>query len=364
MRMLRACLAGGLLALTAYSAQAEPAWQEVVEPVTEPPAVLADLPFYAGIEGNDEVHGTVIGMMVRDAVRARDFDTLNAMESYFRTASSRLPGGTWELSSFYGGVQQALEGRRYADSPCTLKGMDFAEAWAAHDPDAPAPYIAKASLLTSYGWCVRGGKYAIEVPPGAMLTFRQNIYAAYETLLDHADVASRDPEFYALRIKLNTAQANEGEAFKGLLEEASGRFPYYYPIYFEAAWHETPQWAGSYQKVEAVARYAAERTRERDGDSAYVRVIWSFMECGCDPDHLPIDRALLAQSMDDMFERYPSDWNAAHMAWIACGLGERHLAAEQFARREHDDAMNWDDPADWQRCRTLAGLPEPAIASR
>ena len=61
MRILQLCLAGGMLALTACSARAEPVWEEVVETATEPPAVLADLPFYAGIDGNDDVHGTVTG---------------------------------------------------------------------------------------------------------------------------------------------------------------------------------------------------------------------------------------------------------------------------------------------------------------
>ena len=68
--------------------------------------------------------------------------------------------------------------------------------------------------------------------------------------------------------------------------------------------------------------------------------------------------------MDDLFERYPSDWNSAHLAQIACRLGERELTAAQLARPRQTDWMNWDDPDEMERCRQFAGLSAPPMASR
>jgi hypothetical protein len=357
-----------LLPLAACGVQAQPLSDEVTdppgtayaaEPATERPAALADLPYYAGIAGNDAVHREALDSILRKVIRARDFDTLNAIETHFRTSRSRLPGGTWELDTFHRAVGGYLQKRPFADSPCGPNGIDFTEAWARHDPTQPGAYITEAKLRVSYAWCVRSRDRSLR----ARTTSDEYVEDAYRLLVDHAAVAKRDPQFYAVMADIYTAQGRRGAVFQNLLDEGTSRFPYYYGIYFEASEHEMPQYGGSFEDVEKVARYAAERTRAEDGDGAYARVVWYFMECGCDPDELPIDRARLARGMDDLFERYPSGWNVAHFAQIACKLGEPGLAAKQFARGGGDGTY-WDYPDELQRCREFAGLSGTPLARR
>ena len=113
-----------------------------------------------------------------------------------------------------------------------------------------------------------------------------------------------------------------------------------------------------------VPKKTAAHTRAEDGLGAYARVYWYLDDCGCDLTQFPIDIAVLAKAMDDIHSRTPSDWNAAHFARIACQLGDRPLMAAQFARGGREDGIEWDDKAEWQRCRQEAGLTwAPRMAS-
>lgn len=357
MQTLRLCLAGVLLALAACTARAEtPRDDRPAATSASIPAALSDLPYIAGIAGNDIVHAHAVKDIVRRAVVARDFASLSAMETYFRTSRSRLPGGTWELDTFHDGVVRALTKRRDESGPCAIDGEDFTKAWADHDPAQPGPYIAAAALRLNYAWCIRGSGRASTVSQEAWAPFRQNVDAAHDMLAAHANVAKKDPEYYALMERIYTAQGKDAEAFQRLLDEGSAREPYYYGIYFNAAWNAMPQWGGSEAAVDRIARYAMARTREQDGAGAYARVYWFITSCNCAIDGFPIDRTLLAKSMDDVLARRPTDWNAAHFAQIACRLDERDLAAKEFGRGGREDGIEWEDRGEWQKCRALAGL--------
>jgi hypothetical protein len=316
--------------------------------------MLADLPYIAGIAGNDIVHAGALDSIVRKAVRDRDVAGLNAMETYFRTSRSRLPGGGWELEIFHTTLQNAFEKRWPDPGSCALSGVDFAKGWAEHDPDQPGPYLAEAAYRLAYAWCIRGDGPAHSVAKEAWAPFHQNVDAAYEVLTAHADVAKRDPEFYALMERIYTAQGRDDKTFQRLLDEASHREPYYYPIYFTAAWHAMPQWGGTGAEVDRIARYAAARTRAQDGAGTYVRVYWSLVNCDCSIEEFLIDRKLLSQAMDDVFKRAPSDWNAANLARIACHFREPDLTARQFARGGRKDGADWPDHGEWERCRAFA----------
>ena len=354
-------IAVGLLTLTACGARADetehaPPPAAVAPDAAKVPAALRDLPYVAGIAGNDIVHAETLAQIVRQSVKARDFAALNEMETYFRTTRSRLPGGTWELDAFHEGVQKALTGPQFADTPCALKGTEFTEAWARYDPAQPSAYIAEAALHLDYGWCIRGTGYTDSVDPSAWKPFKQHVDTAYAVLSGHAAAAKRDPEFYALMERIYTAQGRSRADFQALLDQGSAAEPYYYGIYFQAALHALPQWGGSIEEADRIARYAVERTREKDGAGAYARIYWSLMNCGCDVRDFAIDRDMLARAMDDVFARTPSDWNAANFAKIACRLGERDLTRQQFARGGREDGFEWGDPDEWRKCRQFAGL--------
>lgn len=322
----------------------------VVEAVTPRPLALAQFYSYAGAAASDTGHATAMEMIVRKEIEESDFASLNAMADYFRTSQSRLPGGTWDLAAFHRTVQSALEPPVYAS--CALQGTDFTKAWADFDAQHPAPYIAEAGLLVSYGWCLRGGDVAGLTAPESLAAFRDYLSAAEELLSEHEEAAKRDPEYYALMQRIYMGQGRWGWPFESLLDEGASRFPYYYGIYFNAAQRALPQWGGSLDEVDAIARYAADRTREEDGEGAYVRVYWFIMELHPNLAEFPVDRARIALAMDDVMARHPSSWNASHFAWIACRLSDRELTAKQLLRG--GGSVAWEDPDQQRWCRDFA----------
>ena len=96
-------------------------------------------------------------------------------------------------------------------------------------------------------------------------------------------------------------------------------------------------------------------TRKEDGAGAYARVYWDLADCGCDLGEYPIDVKLLAQAMDDVMARTPSDFDAAHFAMLACRLDEPELAAKQFARGGKN-ANFWDDTDELGDCLYFTGV--------
>lgn len=328
------------------------------------PTAMRDLPFIAGTAGNDVGQTNALRNLAYEAVLARDFDSLNEVEAYLRTSRSRLSGGTSELTAFLGGVTRALRGLEDDFAPCTLKGIDFVKAWAAKDPPQPGAYLTEAELRLDYAWCFRGSGVASTVTADAWLRFHENIDAAYRTLTEHADVARIDPGYYQIMEQIYRAQGRRAADFQRLLDEASSREPYYYDIYFDAADHALPQWGGSWEEVDRIARYALEHTKERDGDGAYARVYWYIDSCGCGVSQYPIDHALLAQAIADINARTPSAWNAASLAVLACHVDDAALAAKlfaaiavkQFPRGALEDAIGGAGRDEWERCREFAGL--------
>lgn len=349
MSLLRPFATLALVALAACGAEAED------PPVNlEIPAELRDLPFYAGIAGNDLVHGETLRQIARKAVDERNFAGLNNMRAYLRATESRLPGGTWELGNLSAGIEDALSYRPF-DPTCELRGVDFTRAWAAHDPSQPGPYVAEAAMYLDYAWCLRGDDYARNVTAKQWEGFRTNADYAYQVLSSHEDVLENDPDYYVMLTRIAQAIGSRGPDVYDVLDDGSDIEPFYYGLYFGAVRNALPQWGGSTDDVDWIARYAARQTSDKDGESLYARVYWYVMDID-DITRFPVDRELLATAMDDVFERYPSDWNAANFARMACRLGERDLARRQFDRGGRSDGFEWDDRGEWMRCRQFAGF--------
>lgn len=349
MSLLRpiACLALAALAACGADAEDPPLNLEV-------PAELNDLPYIAGIAGNDMVHGEALRRLARKAVDERDFDGLNRVRTYLRASEVRLPGGTWQLGYFGAGIDEALA-YRPLDPSCQLRGVDFTQAWAAHDPSQPGPYLAEAAMYLTYAWCLRGDDYARNVTERQWEGFRTNTDKAYQVLSSHEDILKNEPDYYVMLTRVAHAQGPRGLDVYDVLDDGSDIEPYYYPLYFGTVSAARPQWGGSASDVDWVARYAVSQTREKDGEGLYARVYWYVMDID-EIDRFPVDLDLMATAMDDVFERYPSDWNAANFARMACRLGDSDLARRQFERGGRSDGVEWDDRGEWMRCRRFAGL--------
>ena len=250
----------------------------------------------------------VISDQVRTLVRAHDIFGLNALEHQYRTTRERTPSGTWKLQEFYDALEAELPSPAEVNN-CRIPAETLLDEWSKATPDSPVPHIMRASLLLQRAWCFRGDDYASKVPDSAWQPFRENVAAAAKVLSGHKAVASVDPQYYAVMEDIYRSEGREPDAFRKLLDEATAKEPYYYGLYWSAYTYYQPQWFGSPEDVDALARLAVERTQSKDGTGAYARFYWyaSSLSCGCWLE--AIDCPTMKAAMRDIAQRYPDPWN-------------------------------------------------------
>jgi hypothetical protein len=298
---------------------------------------------------------------IHQSILARDFASLDRTERAWRVQRSRTPSGVWKLEMFYDAMW--FLGKPASAPDCTDPARPFLAEWRKHSPSSPAPFIASASRLLDTGWCYRGTGSAASVDPSAWTQFHAYAAAAHAMLASHKAVASADPHYYVIMASIAVAEGWSEDAFGALLKEAVKREPYYYPLYDEAFRYYEPRWFGSVEAEEALAQFAVHQTSAKDRTSVFARIYWSAMDCGCLPSAETPNKPALRQAMHDLAELYPGSWNIAHMAKLACGIGDGELARHYFeALPAGDDGQagweKWDgvDGERWQSCRTIAGV--------
>lgn len=148
----------------------------------------------------------------------------------------------------------------------------------------------------------------------------------------------------------------------GLLDEATSREPAYHYLYFEAYRYFQPQWYGSDDEVDELARYAAARSKRAEGRGMYARFYWQALDCNCDVEGT-LDWPTMKLAMRDVMARYPADWNAANFARIACRMNDADETAAWLGHVSGDPSQAWDDNDEMRRCLRKAQA-SPAAAER
>lgn len=288
-------------------------------------------------------------------IRQRNFAGIDAAAHRYREDSTRTPSGTSMLAEFYAGIEVEL-GYGQRGTGCAYTAGPVFQAWQRANPGSPTPYILEAEMLSDYGWCLRGSGSASTVSEDSWAPFRRQIALAGTILNRHRKTAAADPAFYAALLDVYNDSGKEESDYRSLLDEAVARHPGYPGIYFNAARHYLPQWGGSYEAIDAIAR-RAERELSRAGNAGgYVRVYWYLISCNCFKNDMPVDRLLLRRSMSETLVRFPNNWNVANFAIIACRTGDPLAAQGYFKALPTDYDPKWHDPKWWQFCREAAGV--------
>lgn len=290
---------------------------------------------------------------VTAAFMKKDFAALDALELDYRGRGGSTPSGASRLPLYYQTLTHDLSGFS-APGQCDTAWQPYLDQWRKASPQAPAPIIANATLLEARAWCYRGDGAASTVHADAWQPFHENIEAAAALLQQSEKTASIDPQYYAEMEKLYIAQDRPRAEFRALMDAASARYPYYYPIYFEAHRYFQPQWHGSNADIEQLARYAVGKTEARDGKSAYARLYWHAVLCGCTDELAGMDWPVMRTAMADLAARYPVDWTYLHLIQLSCLRGEADEARKYFARLTVNDAGAWTREG-WEQCRKLVG---------
>ena len=248
----------------------------------------------------------------------------------------------WKLGIFHASVQYDLSEGLNRASGCVSPNADFVRKWLEFDPRQPAAIVTAADLRMTNAWCHRGSGYANQVNEQQWEGFREETRAAFDILEESRALASADPEFYAVMASAYRASNKSWSDLADMLDEATSREPYYHRTYFRAAFSYLPQWGGSPGTLDQFARYAAERTSTSDKTGFYARIYWFLEDCDCASRIGAGHWDDMKQSMRDIYERYPVEFNAQNMLDVSCKAGDEDEAL-YYMRALHPEATGDGD---------------------
>jgi hypothetical protein len=298
--------------------------------------------------------------LAASAFMESDFDALERQAEEYRTRKAKTSSGTWKLPYFYVGL--ATDGLKFKKDQSAewSEAMKKFDLWIEKYPQSPTPYVAQGEALMRRGWTFRGTGWAKGVAEADMRAYLDLAIGTISFLLEHEEIGSRDPHWYRTLADAFNAVGVDKEQFVDLIVSGLDRYPDYDELYFAAAGSLSPKWGGSAAAVEKFARAALARTKDR-GYEIYARIYWAAGLQG-DGRYLfqypEADWSDIVRGMDDVLERYPTQWNISHFAFFACYKFDQATTRRYLELVEEPIVERaWGPPINYQKCRLNAGLP-------
>lgn len=289
-----------------------------------------------------------------------DFAWLNQRLANYRQGT-RTPSGVWMLTVAYNGIGSSAC-RSNLEPAYWEERRAKAQRWIDFNPTAPGGYLAFADAYRDEGWAHRGCGFVASVPESAWEPFRSSVELAWQYLIDHKEIASKDPYWYDLMVLISRDSGKDDEYIESVFEEGAQRHPYFYQLYFSYVNHLLPKWGGNMTLVEEFANRAVELTQEQESNGMYARVYWFVSQEGTGPMLFVESRARwqqMSEGIDDVLEKYPDQWNINHFAFFACMAGDREKT-RGLIEMMNDEIIQqaWGSVASFELCRNWAyGLP-------
>lgn len=300
------------------------------------------------------------------------FADIEAIADDYRAHGSRTSSGLWKIGLLHDGLDDDfMRGER--DDAYWAGLRTKIQTWIDAFPRSPTPRILYATTLIKEAWAIRGGGWARDVRKEDWEPFQKHIAEARAYMLANKAIGSTDPQWYDTMLGLARVDGSKPDDVEALVDEATFKYPDYYPIYFGTIGYLQPRWHGNLAAIEAFANLAVEKTHDIEGDSMYARIYWfaSQLEYG---ERLFQDTQAtwpkMKRGIIDVLKRYPDPWNINNFAHFACIAGDRDTTARLTARIQEPISDAWaKDRTLFARCRDWANgadknAPPPAAISR
>jgi hypothetical protein len=293
--------------------------------------------------------------------RAGDFAAIEAIADDYRAHQSRTASGLWKIGILYDGLDDdVLKDER---DPTYWAGLlAKVQQWIDAHPKSPIPRILYADILKLHAWAIRGGGWSRDVRKEDWAPFDELIAQARAYLLANKEIGRTDPQWYTEMIELAKVDHTTPDDFVVLVDEATWKYPDYYPIYFGTIAYLGPKWHGDITAIDEFANRAVRKTRQIEGESMYARIYWfaSQMQFG---ERLFQDTSVawpkMKRGIADVLKRYPDQWNINNFAHFACLVGDRDETAKLTARVTEPIRDAWaKDATLFARCRAWANGPD------
>jgi hypothetical protein len=294
--------------------------------------------------------------------RNDEFAEIEAIAEDYRAHNSRTSSGLWKIGLLQDGLDDDFL-KHNRDEAYWAGITAKVQRWIDAFPNSPTPRILYADVLSSHAWAIRGGGWARDVRDEDWAPFRKLIAEARAYLLANKEIGKTDPQWYEQMIELARVDGSTADEFGVLVDEATWRYPDYYPNYFATILYLAPKWHGDLAAIDDFANRAVRKTREIEGDGMYARIYWyvSQMQFG---ERLfqdtPVAWPKMKRGIVDVLKRYPDQWNINNFAHFACLVGDREETAKLTARvTEPSIPEAWaKDATLFARCRDWANAAD------
>jgi hypothetical protein len=275
-----------------------------------------------------------------------DFDLIERAEGEVGFSRERFDSGEYRVEAWY----LALDGMfRHSGE----RGKEFAAAWSkAKGRDGYAP-LADTLAARAEGWSARGTGYSHTVSPEAWEIFKKKLAEA-DALLETASPKLRQAApWHMMKLRIAFERRETPAPPIALLKQATEQWPEYLPLYTLSMHYLSPKWGGSFEQMDAIARFAMERTRERTTPAMYVLVYERHLRVNPDSTYTlrdtRVDWDLMKQgfrALEGTAPRLPH-----RFAELACQMRDRDETRRlyQVADRQSPAPANATDP-----CRVFA----------
>ncbi len=289
-----------------------------------------------------------------------NFSALDSTIEYLRNNKIRTPSGMWLQSHFYAGIEEYLD--NVTSEIHLLQTDELLHNWISASSNPDIAHLAMAELMLHRAFLYRGTGYASEVSKENFKLFYQQISVTKKYLLEHADIASRDPQWFLLMLIITRVEENSSdEMHRSYFDKAVKLYPDYYPVLFTAAENYLPKWGGSKESYDQFARYAAEKAGAGQAKAVYARIYWSDICSKCGDRDVSNWRDHwddLSPGFEQIIRDYPDQWNINSYAHIACSAydQDKTLALLQKIKAKPISEIWNDKKFSYEYCANWSGL--------
>lgn len=311
----------------------------------------------SGASANELEDRQIINDKVHTLFFSNNYSELNNLASSYLREEQRTSSGLWKLTLFYGGVK-ALPNEHVTTNNYWNDLESRSRKWIKFNPKSPTGHLAYASILLKHAWMFRGSGWGYQVRKEDWKPFHEYIEKARVVLEETKKISALDPEWYVLMIDVATAQGWESDKFQELMKEANKKYPYFYQIHFEAINYLTPKWHGSKEDIEKFANEITSLTNKKEKSGMYSRIYWVASQYNYGNDLFTKSSVVwnkMSQSINDVIEQYPDQWNINNFAYFSCLAGDIKQTRKLIKLIEEKPIIEaWKDIDFYTQCKKFS----------
>lgn len=276
-----------------------------------------------------------------------DFDLLERAASEVAYSQQQFASGRYRFEAWILAMQVSFQ---YQPERGAL-----VERWEAAKGSDGMVAVAKAFMQVGQAWLARGSGYANTVSPEAWELYHQKLEEANATLDSAAPRVKDSGPWHYLKLHISFQHPKLRSTSRSLLARAIDRWPDSVSIYSVPLDFAEPKWGGSFDQMDAIARLAVEKSRNKWGDALYA-VLYEESFRGNQAYTLKdsaVDWDLMKRGFRDLESRHGGQkWIWRNFAALACQMRDREEARRLFDLFDSLNATGLRD--DTAACRKFA----------